>query len=306
MLFNYMKSVQRFIRDSGQRLIDPGDLSEYVNTARRQVAMQAQCVRILPSIQNGIKTIDVISGGTNYTDPTVSISLPDFPSAMLPSPSGLQATAIATQAGGSIIGVNVDVGGSGYFQPEITIVDPTGSGASVVAHIAPINQTNTNQEVYNFSDVDLSAFPGVDSILAIKSISIIYSNYRYTLPYYSFTTYQSMIRQYPLQYYYVPVMWSQYGQGAGGSVYAYPIASQPYQWDWDCICLPSDLTSDNDVEAIPMPWTDAVKYLATHFAFLELQNLNAADYYMKLFLSQINRFSVAARPGRMNNPYGRF
>jgi hypothetical protein len=85
----------------------------------------------------------------------------------------------------------------------------------------------------------------------------------------------------------------------------YPIPNQTYQLEIDCICLPSDLVSDQDYEAIPDPWTDAVPYFAAHLAYLELQNLNAAKFYEDLFDKRLSGYSSAARSGRRMNPYGR-
>ena len=76
--------------------------------------------------------------------------------------------------------------------------------------------------------------------------------------------------------------------------------------EWDCFCLPKDLNDDDDYEAIPKPWTDAVPYFAAHLCYLGLQNLNAAQYYMNLYDEMVHRYSAYARPGRHINPYGRW
>ena len=173
--------------------------------------------------------------------------------------------------------------------------------------LSPINTLNIGQEVYNFSDIYLGNWPGVDTVHAIKSASIIYADYRYSLPMYAFSTYQAMICQYPFQYQYVPTFCSQYGQGNGGSFYAYPLPSQTYQWEFDCFCLPTDMKLDNSIpEAIPQPWTDAVPYFAASLAFMELQNLNSARFYGEEFDKRTLGYSTYARPGRVINAYGRY
>jgi hypothetical protein len=306
MLFDYLKQVQRFVHDSKQELLDPEDLIVYVNRARREVAMRTMSVRVLTPITGSIESYTITANGAAYTNPSVTITPPDFPSGTLPFPNGAQATATASMQGGQIIGINNNYGGAGYFQPVVTINDPTGSGAAAVATTNALNVLQQAQEVYPFSGVNLSANPGVKSVYSVRSISIIYANYRYSLPVYSFSTYQSMIRQYPFQYQYVPTMASQYGRGTNGSFYVYPIPSATYQYELDCFCLPSDLATDQDFEAVPEPWTDAVPWMAAHLAFLELQNLNAAAYYLDQFDKWIHRHSFAAQPGRVSNPYGRF
>ena len=307
MLFSYMQDVQRFLREQRQELLNPADIISYINRARRDVAGFAQCVRRLTPSASFVKTIAVTAGGSGYSaNPTVTISAPDFPSGYGSNPNGLQATATANVVGGVIASITVNVGGDGYFQPTVTITDSTGTGATATATVGTTNTANQGQEVYPFSSLDLSIWPGVDSVIGVRSVSIIYNNYRYSLPCYSFSTYQSMIRQYPFQYQYVPTFSSQFGQGADGSFYLYPLPSQTYQMEWDCQCLPSNLHDDQDVEVIPKPWQDAIAFYAAHLAFLELQNFNAAQGYLALYEKFVVRYSNQARIGRAVNPYGRY
>jgi hypothetical protein len=305
-LFDYLKRVQFLARDTEQGLLNPENLINYVNQARREVAMRTQCLRALPPTSGGIETITITAGGSGYTNPTVVISAPDSPGAMAFQPAGSQATATAIVEAGVIASIDVTYGGSGYFQPTVQITDPTGTGAAATPAVSPILSLNAYQEVYNFADIPLQTYPGYAFVYGIRSVSLIYSNYRYSLPMYSFSAYQAMIRQYPTQYYYVPTMCCQFGQGATGSLYVYPLPSQQYQLEIDCYCWPQDLQTDQDVEAIPEPWTEAVPYMALHLAYLELQNLNAAEYYRKLFDSKLPMYRNAAQPGRQTNPYGRY
>lgn len=305
-LFQYTRQVQRFIRDGKQELVDFEDIVDYCNQARREVAMRAQCVRRFPPISAPIISAAILNGGTDYTNPTVEISTPDVPGGQLLNPNGAQAVGVATQSGGVINNVYITYGGDGYYQPVIQIKDPTGTGAEIQPNIGPILTANPYQEVYNFSDVDLSVFPGVESIYAVLSVNLIYANGRYSVLVYSFSQYQAMIRQYgPGNYFYIPCMGAQYGRGAGGSFYLYPPASQSLSMEWDCVCLPSPLTSDNDYEAIPDPWTDAVPFYAAHLAFLELQNHNNSRAFLERFDERMHRFGAYALPGRAISPYGR-
>lgn len=305
-LFTYMQELQTLIHDTAQQIVDPGDIKRYVNRARREVAMRAQCLRRLTPISGAVTQITVTNPGTGYTAPTVTITPPDFPSGLLPHPNGFQATALAETWMGGLSTVNVTEGGDGYFEPIVTINDPTGTGAEVSVAISPINTLNEGQEVYPFAGVDMSSFPGIGEIFTIKSVSIIYADYRYSLPCYDFSTYQARIRQYPFQYQYVPTICSQYGQGAAGSFYCYPIPSQTYQMEWDCLCLPQDLTTDEDFDALPEPWTQAVQYWGAYLSYMEMQNFNAARGMKAEFDEQMHRYGAYARPGRITNPYGRY
>lgn len=307
--FFYLKACQRLLREQKQDFENPEDLLSYINIARREVAGRTQSIRRLTPITGQVVDGAVVTGGSGYVNPIATVTPPDFPSGVLPSPSGRQATAAAQQIGGVITDITINDGGDGYFQPIVTITDASGPGTGATATLAvsPINTLNQGQEVYPFSSIYLGNWPGVDSVHAIKSASVIYSNYRYSLPLYDFSTYQSLIRQYSLLYQYVPSFCSQYGQGAGGSFYAYPLPSQTYQWEFDCFCLPTDMSLDNSIpEAIPQPWTDAVKYMAVSLCFMELGNLNAAKFFEDQFDKRTLGYSSQARPGRRVNPYGRF
>lgn len=305
-LFDYLQQLQRFTREAKQDFLRPNDLTSYINRARREVAMRAQCIRRLTPISGSVISATVTAGGSGYVAPVATISAPDFPSGQAPFPNGDQATAVATQIGGVINSVQITYGGHGYFQPQVTITDSAGTGATATLQLSPINVITQGREVYNFSDINVSMFPGVASVFMIKSLSLIYSDYRYSLPAYSFSVYQAMIRQYPFQYEYVPTFCSLTQQGVNSLIYLYPLPSQTYQIEYDCFCLPQDLIDNRSVEAIPDPWTDAVPYFAASLAYEELQNLNYAKYYMDKFDMMSLRYSNYARPGRMTNPYGRY
>jgi hypothetical protein len=306
MLYDYIKQTESFLRDRSQRFLNTDDIIVYINRARRDLALRTQSIRRMPPVSGSIVRIQVTSPGTNYTSPQVVISTPDFPLGTAPYPNGRQATALAQQIAGAITDVGLTDGGFGYFLPTATISDPTGTGATLSVQVTPILTANPFQEIYNFRDFPLDTFPGVDSVFSIFSGSIIFNNFRYTLLNYPWTTYQSMIRSYPNQYYYVPTVMSQFGQGVGGSMYLYPLPNSYYQWEVDCLCLPSDLQDDEDFEALDLPWTDAVPYFAAHMAYLELQNFNMARGMLELYQTMTSRYSAGARPRLLVNPYGRF
>jgi len=174
--FTYLRQTQRFLREQQQMFENPDDLLVYINRARREVAGRTQCIRRLTPISGQIVSATVTNGGSGYVNPVAVITTPDFPSGVLPSPGGRQATAGVVMNGGVITGVEINDGGDGYFQPQITITDgATGTGAVVTAQVSPINTLNIGQEVYPFSNIYLGNWPGVDAVLAIKSVAISFS-----------------------------------------------------------------------------------------------------------------------------------
>ncbi len=307
MLFEYQKQVQRFLREQRQELVNLDDITSYINRARREIAGRSQCIRVLTPISGSIISWTVTATGANYSSsPTLTVSTPDFPSGAGAYPTGSQATAAAIVQGGGIVAIDSTYGGSGYFKPTLTITDTTGSGATATPVLSWLNQLNQGQEQYLLSDIDLSTFPGVEEAYNVRSISLLYNNYRFSLPKYSFTTYQAYVRQYPYQYQYIPTFFSQFGQGAGAWLLCFTLPSQTYQAEYDCLCLPSDLIDDQSVEAIPKPWQDAVPYFAAHLAFMELQQFNSAKALLDLYEKMAQAYSNYARVGRVVNPYGRY
>lgn len=244
-----------------------------------------------------IAVVSIVSSGSGYSAGDV-VGYDGF------GGTGFQFTA-TNVTGGSITNLSIINNGSGYYAPQVTVSDPTGTGAVLQATTSSVTTLIAGQEVYNFSSFPLNV-PGVSSVYAVRSVAILYDNYRYILPMYSFTTYQAFVRQYPRQYMYVPTVATQFGQGAGGSLYFYPLPSQAYSFQADCSCIPMDLASDTDPEVIPQPWQDAVPYFAAYLAKLEAQDPNGARGYLELFDKMLLRQSNSARIGRKVNPYGRF
>ena len=305
MLFKYLQDTQRWLREQKQEFMNVDDLIAYINRGRTLIALQTQSIRALTPSSGVITGYTVTNAGSGYSNnPTLTVTAPDFPSGTLPYPNGNQATASAIVQGGQITGLYSQYGGAGYFQPTITITDSTGTGATATPIVGGVNLLNQGQEVYNFSDIDLSANPGCKSVYAVRNVSIIYSGYRYSVEYMPWSRFQ-MYRAYPYQYEYSPAIYSQMTQGAAGNLYFYPLPSQALQTEWDVQCLPSDLIDDQSVEAIPDPWGECVAYAACHYAMLELGNLNASRFFMDLYGKNLLLYSQSTRIGRGMNPYGR-
>src|ERR1700722_15978434 len=90
----YIAQVQRLCRDQKQQYLDVGNISDYVNRARRDIALQTQCLRFLTPISGQIISWTITNEGSGYSNnPTLTITPPDFPSGRLPNPGGKQATA---------------------------------------------------------------------------------------------------------------------------------------------------------------------------------------------------------------------
>jgi hypothetical protein len=315
-LFWYLQETSRLIgMDEHQALFNIDDIINWVNIARAEVAAQGQCIRRLSPAQASIMTLTVENPGVNYTNPTLKISTPDAPSGSPPNPAGLQAQGVCMAIGGQIATAGLTVGGDGYFQPSVTVNDPTGTGAVITAQVGPVWQTNFGQEEYLFSDIPLGGFAGVQSVLAIRSVSFNWNNWQWSASRVSFSKYMGLIRQYVASFYAPPVWCCQFGQGVDGSYKLYPLPDQPYSMSVDCMCLPYDLTDDTSYEAIPQPWRRAVPFYAAHLCLLSKaaeipQMLPLANTYFNdrgggLFQVHMRRARAFSQPGYPSSQYGR-
>ena len=314
-LTTYLTALQNLLGTTATgALYDTPTLTTYINTARNRVAQDGQCIRVVPPISGPITAITLNSGGSGYSAaPQVIISSPDFPLASGPFPNGLQATAIATISGGAVISVLFSgVGGgagNGYYAPIVTFSGVTaGTVATATAIVSGVNQTVTGQEVYPFSAINplvASSGSGILSIHMVNGISLIWGTFRYTLLHTSFSKYQAKVRNYTVGYQYIPSISCQFGQGANGSVYTYPLPNQPYQMEWDCCCLPTPILTDTDPEPIPYNWQEAVPFYAAYYAFNGKQRFADAQGMLKEYQRLMVQARQTSNPRATTSWYGR-
>lgn len=310
MLSDYLQQTQRLLSDPIAAVFNTADLVSYINKAREQIAVEGQCVRVMPPISGAIQAITVLSGGLGYTStPTVIISPPDSPSGAPPYPNGVQASAIAVMSGTSVGSVIVMASGAGYFRPSIVFTGPNfNKQATVKTTAGPLMATSVGQEVYRFIDINkIIAVPGsgISEILAVQSVSVLWGNIRYTLIHTGFSRYQAVIRNYTA-YTDVPSVWTQYGQGASGTIMLFPPPSDSYPLELDCLCIPSPLLNDNDVEIIPFPWTTCVPSYAAYLAYRQVQKFNEAELAHGEYERHLKKARSGSQPRGITSWYGRF
>lgn len=281
----YLQRLQRILGDQNFQRFNPYDLVEYINEARRWVASQGECVRVLCPSTAGLSSITLVSGGTGYTSaPTVTISPPNI---------GTAATATAVVAGGAVIAIQLLTPGSGYSSPTfpgVSFSGGGGSGATATPVLAPFAQTVVGQEVYQhaaFNPLILSIGTGAAEIIAINSIAVSWGSMKPMLRRFpAWGDFQAYLRSYNVGVQGYSRVWAQYQRGTTGSFYIWPVPSQASQMDLDCICLPQalDLQSNLGLDAIPYPWTNAVPYKAAEIAVLGEPDLRElADRFRQHF-----------------------
>ena len=95
-----------------------------------------------------------------------------------------------------------------------------------------------------------------------------------------------------------PSVWSTNGTGEQGQVFLYPIPGTASEMEWLCSCAPIDLNLDSDVEAIPRPYQDAVKYWAASRAFLASNRTGLASEMDKEFNNQTDLAKIIGLKSR--------
>jgi hypothetical protein len=283
------------------------DIDVYINLARAQVAAEGQCVRFLVPSASSIASLTPTAVGSGYTTATVVIGPPDI--------AGANATATANIVGGQITSYTLTNPGSGYMFPPLVTIAGNGTGATARAIKNYTLTANTEQEIYEFRDVPIpTLMPGAQSILAVLSVAVIWSNIRYTGNRVSFSKYQSLVRSYTSgNFLYTPFWFSQYGQGVNGSFYLYPLPDQIYPMEFDSLLIPADLVDDSTPEVIPYPWTDAVPFWAAWLALLangDPARATLADRYYNaanggIYSVMMRRARAFSQPSLVSSFYGR-
>lgn len=167
------------------------------------------------------------------------------------------------------------------------------------------NQTVAAQEVYPFSAVNafVQLTAGVSSVAWVRQVAVSWGSMKPALRYYPWTDFNAYFRSYSIVQGY-PSCWSQFGQGASGTLYLWPIPSSAQPMDWDCVCTPVDLVSDATVDALPSPFDGAVQYYAAYLAFMFAQRDQDAELMMQRYKRRVLNARATSAPGLTVDPYG--
>lgn len=100
----------------------------------------------------------------------------------------------------------------------------------------------------------------------------------------------------------VPATWSQFGQGANGSIFL-NLLDAAYALSLDVVAYPIDLVTDATVEAIPYQWTDAIPWFAAYFAAMTIGDADKAKTFYEEYEKFLQRARMAATPGVLPGSY---
>jgi hypothetical protein len=108
--------------------------------------------------------------------------------------------------------------------------------------------------------------------------------------------YANLVTSYP---YYLSV----YNDGEFGEIWLFPVPSQPMEIELDLFCIPKDLYTDDDYDAIPDGFKNAIKFGAAAMAYLTSRRYGQAQIMMDMFLERIGAARVSSDVGKTPNFY---
>ena len=155
-------------------------------------------------------------------------------------------------------------------------------------------------ELYNVAAAcALASSPITTSVIDILGISVYWGNQRYKLLYMPFTEFDAKMRSWQL-YQSRPIAYTRMGSL---NVYIGPIPDQNYVTDWDVAITPPTMALTTDIEIIPQPFQEPVKYWAAYRAKFKEQALGEC----KIFKDEYRMHGLAAARAFMTrvipNPY---
>lgn len=177
--------------------------------------------------------------------------------------------------------------------------------------------TNVEKYSYGYATPFLKANnAGIRSIVDVIDVAVSWGGNRPSLNWMPWDDLQAYARAYNFLVTSYPFIWSSYGSGTKGQVWLFPVPQQTAiasasstssapagEMEWDTTCLPTFLFSENDYEALPDSVTDAVPFLAAHYAFLGSQRYGMAAVMKSLYEERLGISNVAGDRGKTSSYY---
>jgi len=185
--------------------------------------------------------------------------------------------------------------------------DRAGHRCDGIADISPINLLNQGQEVYNFSDIFLGNWPGVDTVHAIKSGGHYLFQLQILVADVTHFGLSGAIRHTHFSISTSPPLLRNLDRGAVAAFTYIPCRRRRIRWNSIAFGLPTDMQLDNSIlEPIPQPWTDAFRICGA-VAYQSNFKLERPRSSIRTNLTCVH-LAIRHRRGRVGtvNQYGRY
>lgn len=100
-----------------------------------------------------------------------------------------------------------------------------------------------------------------------------------------------------------PYWWSVYNDGEFGEIWMFPVPSFAMEMELDVFCVPLDLNTNDDFDAIPDGFTNAIKFGAASLAYLTSRRYAQAQIMANQFADRLGVARVAVDMGKTDNFY---
>jgi hypothetical protein len=153
---------------------------------------------------------------------------------------------------------------------------------------------------------------GVKAVVEVKQIAISWGSFRPAMVWMPWQDLQSYARSWSTLMSSNPVVWSDTGDGERGEVWLWPVPSvsgvstlqgSQGEMEWLTSCVPLPLYTANDYEALPDPYTGAIKYKAASYAMLGAQRYGTAQLYNDMWADELGIDRESVDRGKSGNPY---
>lgn len=278
-LTSYLTQVQRLLHDASSNFWTTGELTDYINEARKRTVMDTGGYRVLQSIYSsigweaypfgGVTGFNVTAGGSAYgVNSTVSIAAPT---------TGTTATAKPAFSSGVLTGITITNPGSGYTAAPAVTINPVGggSGAAATAYYIDANTIDVvNATVYVGQTRNVLARKDWSTFNARGRAWVGYLGIPGAFAVYSYTT-----------------------------IYFAPLPQINYQFDIDSVVLPPTLVDGTTVEVLPYVFQDCPQYYAAYLAKVKEQSWSEADTFLQRYKQEIMGCARAAMTRALPYPY---
>lgn len=167
-------------------------------------------------------------------------------------------------------------------------------------------QTITGVEMYPFkygNPYAQAANGGVKAIIDVQDVAVSQGGERPAMTWVPFADLQAYARSYNLGVSSYPFYWSTFGDGENGQVWLFPFPSISSEMEWLVSCVPKPLYSNDDPEAIPENFTDAVKFFAAYLGYLNSQRTGQASLMLNYFNDFLGLDRASSDRGKITEYY---
>ncbi len=165
-------------------------------------------------------------------------------------------------------------------------------------------QTIAGQEMYPYAYGNQALqqqYQGFQSIIDLVGVAVSWGgSVRPVQNWMPWDELQAYARSYNIGVFSYPYCWSDTGTGQLGKVWFWPAPSTVTEMEWDAICLPTPLYTNDDFDALPEQFRKPVKFWAARLAKMASNQYEAAQFYEDEYRKQIG--SAAASFARMRVP----